>query len=205
MLQVNAVPPRTMDLLRHLASQPCLKNFRLVGGTSLALQIGHRLSVDLDFFSDVKNDMIQIEDELLQLPDIRLKSKSSYALFFDIEKVKLDVLNYSYPSIAPAIELENIKLAHKDDITAMKLKTIMNRGAKRDFYDIYFLLNDYSFEQMFQLFDKKYSNIELAAIVRSLGYFEDADIQENPVLLKEKSLTWEKVKQTIIEETRKLL
>ena len=205
MLQVNAVPPRTMDILKRLASQPCLQNFRLVGGTALALQIGHRLSVDLDFFSDQKNDLIQIEDELLQLPDTRLKSKSSYALFFDIENVKLDILNYSYPFIASPIKLENITLAHKDDITAMKLKTIMNRGAKRDFYDIYFLLNDYSFEHMFGLFEKKYSNIEPYAIVRSLGYFEDADLQSPPVLLKEKNLTWEKVKQTIIEETKKLL
>lgn len=205
MLQVNAVPPGTMDILKHLASQPCLENFRLVGGTALALQIGHRLSVDLDFFSEKKNDLIQIENELLRLPGMSLKNKASYVLFMLMKGVKIDIMNYPYKFIAPPIKLENIKIAHKDDIAAMKLKTIMNRGAKRDFFDIVFLLQFYSLKEIFSLFEKKYGNIEPVAIYHSLLYFEDAEKQEDPVLLKNKSLTWQQVKQTIISETKKLL
>ena len=81
MLQTNGVATRTMDLLRLIAAQPCLENFFLVGGTSLALQIGHRLSYDLDFFSSAKNNIEVIENELLQVNGIKLKSTSSYALF----------------------------------------------------------------------------------------------------------------------------
>lgn len=205
MLQVNAVPAGTMDILTSLASQPCLHDFRLVGGTSLALQIGHRLSVDLDFFSDQKADLVLIEDELLQLKGIKLKSKSTYALFFEYEGVKVDVLNYSYPFITAPVAEGKITLAHKDDIAAMKLKTVMNRGAKRDFYDIYFLLEEYSFPQMFELFYRKYKNIEPQAILKSLNYFEDAEAEAAPVLLRDKDLSWKKVKQTITNETRKLV
>ena len=176
-----------------------------MGGTSLALQIGHRLSYDLDFFSSAKNNIEVIENELLQVSGIKLKSTSSYALFLECNNIKIDIINYPYSFISPPIVFEGIKLAHKDDIVAMKLKTIMNRGAKRDFYDIYFLLQEYSLTEMFALFEKKYANIEVAAILRSLCYFEDAEPQENVVLLKQKKLSWTEVKQKIIEETRKIV
>lgn len=205
MLQTYAVPARTLDLLKLLASQPCLREFYLVGGTSLALQIGHRLSYDLDFFAATNSNLDNIENELLLLPGMIMKSRSNYALFLELENIKIDVLNYPYPFISPPIIMENIKLASKEDIVAMKLKTIMNRGAKRDFYDIYFLLEEFTVEQMLALFERKYQNIEVLAIYKSLGYFEDAEEQENPVLLKNKSLTWQQVKQRIIKETAKLL
>lgn len=205
MLQLDAVAPRTLDILKQLSLQPCLQNFRLVGGTSLALQIGHRISYDLDFFSEQKNDLFYIETELLQLPGLSLKNKASYVLFLMADGVKIDIMNYPYKFISPIVETENIRLAHIDDIAAMKLKTIMNCGAKRDFYDIVFLLQHYSLKQLFDLFQKKYGNIEPVAIYHSLLYFEDAEKQANPVLLKNKSLSWEQVKKRIIEETRKLL
>lgn len=205
MLQPDAVPAGTMDLLEHLSVQPALKNFRLVGGTSLALQIGHRLSVDLDFFSEKKDDLQSIENELLMLEGMKLKANSAYALFFEYKGVKVDVLNYPYAFITEPVIYKTISLCHKDDIVAMKLKTIMNRGAKKDFYDLYFLLEEYDVFQFLTLFQKKYSNIESAAIYKSLLYFEDAENQESPVLLRNKSLTWEQVKKRIVEETRKLL
>ncbi len=174
MLQLNAVSARTLDLLRLIGKQSCLNSFYLVGGTSLALQIGHRLSYDFDFFSATKEDLQYIENELLQLPNIVLKNTSNYALFF-----------------------ENIKLANIKDIAAMKLKTIMNRGSKRDFYDIYFLLQHFTLTEMMSLFERKYANINTFAILRSLTYYEDEEVQPDIVLLKEKNLTWEQVKQTI--------
>ena len=205
MLQLNAVPAGTMDILEFLANEVCLKKFRLVGGTSLALQIGHRLSYDLDFFSDEKNNLVEIEEQLLAIEGIKLKNKSNYALFLEYKGVKIDVLNYTYKFISEPILYNGISLCHKNDICAMKLKTVMNRGAKRDFYDIYFLLKEKPFREMFDLFASKYSNIEPMAIFKSLTYFDDAEEDENPVLLQEKTLTWEKVKQTIIKETKALI
>jgi len=205
MLQPDAVPAGTMDILKFLAKQPCLQDFYLVGGTSLALQIGHRLSVDLDFFTSHKKNISDIEHELLFLEGIKISGKNNYSLFAEFKGVKVDVLNYPYKFISEPIIFEGITLCGKDDICAMKLKTVMNRGAKKDFYDIYFLLQDYSLSKMMELFEKKYTNIEPNAIIRSLTYFEDAEGHENPVLLKELSLTWEKVKQTIVSETRKIV
>lgn len=205
MLQLDAVPTGTMDILEFLANQSCLKDFYLVGGTALALQIGHRLSVDLDFFTSYKKNIYDIEGELLFLDGFKLNTKNNYALFAEFKGVKVDILNYPYKFIADPITHNGITLCNKEDICAMKLKTAMNRGAKKDFYDIYFLLQEFSLTKMFELFEKKYTNIEPNAIVRSLTYFEDAEETENPVLLKEVSLTWEKVKETIVSETRKIV
>lgn len=205
MLQLDAVPAGTMDILEFFANLPCLKDFYLVGGTSLALQIGHRLSVDLDFFSDSKKDMAEIENELLFIDSVKLNKSSNYALFIEYKGVKIDILNYPYKFIGEPILHKGITLCNKEDICAMKLKTVMNRGAKKDFYDIYFLLQETPFLKMFELFQKKYANIEPIAIIKSLTYFEDAEHNENPVLLKQKTLTWEHVKQTIITETRKIV
>ncbi len=205
MLQLDAVPAGTMDILEFLANQPCLKDFYLVGGTSLALQIGHRLSVDLDFFTSHKKNINDIENELLFLDGFKLNNKNNYALFAEFKGVKVDILNYPYKFIADPIKYNGITLCGKDDICAMKLKTAMNRGAKKDFYDIYFLLQEYSLNQMFTLFEKKYTNIEPNAIIRSLTYFEDAEENETPVLLKEVSLTWEKVKETIVNHVRRMV
>lgn len=202
MLQLNAVPAGTMDILEFLANQPCLKDFYLVGGTSLALQIGHRLSIDLDFFSSQKKNIAEIENELLFLEEFKLNAKNSYSIFGEYKGVKVDILNYPYQFISEPIRHNGITLCNKEDICAMKLKTTMNRGSKKDFYDIYFLLQEYTLIDMFDLFVKKYHNIEPNAVIRSLTYFEDAHPQENPVLLKETSLTWKKVQETIINATR---
>jgi predicted nucleotidyltransferase component of viral defense system len=205
MLQLDAVPAGTMDILEFLANQPCLKDFYLVGGTALALQIGHRLSVDLDFFTSHKKNINDIESELLFLDGFKLNTKNNYALFAEFKGVKVDILNYPYKFIAEPIKHNGITLCSKEDICAMKLKTVMNRGAKKDFYDIYFLLQEFSLTKMFELFEKKYTNIEPNAIIRSLTYFEDAEESENPVLLKEVSLTWEKVKETIVNYVRRMV
>jgi predicted nucleotidyltransferase component of viral defense system len=202
MLQLDAVPAGTMDILEHFANLSCMKDFYLVGGTSLALQIGHRLSIDLDFFSDTKKDLLVIENELMFIEGIKLKNSSNYALFLEYKGVKIDIINYPYTFISEPIIYNGINLCHIDDICAMKLKTAMNRGAKKDFYDIYFLLQQTTLSKMFELFEKKYANITPIAILKSLTYFEDAEETETPVLLKEKSLTWEQVKKSIITQTQ---
>lgn len=202
MLQLNAVPAGTMDILEFLANQPCLKDFYIVGGTSLALQIGHRLSIDLDFFSSQKKNIAEIENELLFLEDFKLNAKNSYSIFGEYKGVKVDILNYPYQFISVPIRHNGITLCNKEDICAMSLESTMSRATKNLFYDIYFLLKEFSLMQMFELFVKKYHNIEPNAVIRSLTYFEDAHPQENPMLLKETSVSWEKVQETIINATR---
>jgi predicted nucleotidyltransferase component of viral defense system len=202
MLQFDAVEPRTLDLLRKLSDHKDLTGFRLVGGTSLALQLGHRLSIDLDFFSDKKNNLDEIEFNLSSWPSAFLQEKSSYALFYLINNIKVDILNYPYPFMFDPLQDGTIQLASVKDIISMKLKTIMNRGSKKDFYDIYFILKVYSLEAMLELFVSKYKNIEPMSLYKSLNYFEDADQDIDPVLLKEKHLTWQDIKQEITAQTK---
>jgi predicted nucleotidyltransferase component of viral defense system len=202
MLQYNAVEPRTLDLLSKLSENPVLKDFRLVGGTSLALQLGHRLSIDLDFFSDKKNNLDEIEFELVTFQKTILREKSSYALYYFINNIKVDILNYPYPFKFKPLEEGSLRLASLEDITSMKLKTIMNRGSKKDFYDIYFILKTLSLDKMIELFVSKYTNIEPMSLYKSLNYFEDADTEADPVLLKEEYITWQHVKQEITAQTK---
>lgn len=154
MLQLDAVPAGTMDILEYFANLPCMKGFYLAGGTSLALQIGHRLSIDLDFFSDTKKDMMEIENELLFIEGVKLNKSSNYSIFLEYKGVKIDILNYPYKFICEPILYKGIALCNIEDICAMKLKIAMNRGAKKDFYDLYFLLQEISLQKMFELFEK---------------------------------------------------
>jgi hypothetical protein len=205
MLQPDAVAARTMDLLKRLAAIPELSDYRLVEGTALALQIGHRLSYDLDFFSDQRTDLMYVESALLRQPGMRLKANSQYALFLECDGVKIDVVNYPETFTCKPILLDKIAMAARQDIAIMKMKTIMNRGFKRDFFDLYFLLEEYSITEMINFFFDKYSNIDPVALYRSLTYFEDAENNESPVLLRNKSLSWETVKATMMAEARKLV
>lgn len=202
MLQLNAVETRTLDLLKRLTNEPLLSNYRLVGGTALALQIGHRLSIDLDFFSDTKNNLEEIEYHFESLQESVLNAKTSYALFYMIENIKVDVLNYPSSFLFSPILEDGIRLASIKDIAAMKLKTVMNRGSKKDFYDIYFLLKEFSLEEMVALFHSKYKNYDLIALYKSLNYFVDAEDDIEPVLLREKNITWEQIKTEITKQTK---
>lgn len=177
---------------------PSLKDFVLVGGTGLALLKGHRLSIDIDLFSyNVPINPDIILPELEQAGKLSQKDIFSYALFLEFNNVKLDILKYSYPWIKPHSAEENIRIASVEDIMAMKLAAVTKRGSKKDFVDIYFLLKEFSIQQMLENFKKKYSNAETYMTVKSLTYFADADLNEMPVLLKDKNVKWEEMKEVI--------
>lgn len=168
----------------------------------MALQIGHRLSVDLDFFSDRKDSLDDIEYELTSLPSASLKAKSNYALFYTIRGIKVDILNYPYPFQFDPVTDNACRLAAIEDVISMKLKTIMNRGSKKDFYDIFFLLKNYSFDLMVSLFAEKYKNTDPLSLYKSLCYFDDAEEDAEPVLLMEKHVTWQQIKKEIVYQTK---
>lgn len=205
MLHADAVPAGTLDLLKRVTDLPALSAFRLVGGTALALQIGHRLSYDLDFFCDAKANLLAAEYELLAIDGMRLKASSSYALFLECSGVKIDVLNYPGTFLHPPLVVDHIRMANKADIAVMKMKTVMNRGARRDFYDLFFLLDEFTLEELILPFANHYPNVDLAGVFKSLVYFADAEDDEPPVLLSNKTVTWEEVKEKLASETYKLL
>lgn len=202
MLQTNTILPGTLDLLIRMMSNPHLDSFTLVGGTALALQIGHRISVDLDFFGDQEIESDQFFELTHQLGDVQLMSKSSNILVLNINGIKVDFVNYRYRFIKNPIILENVRLASLEDIGAMKLAAITGRGKKRDFYDLFFLLKHFTLSELMKFYCEKYPDGSDFLVMRSLTYFSDAEKDENPRMIL--PIEWEKVKMDLLNEVKNL-
>ena len=203
MLYKETVDQSTLELLISLQQKEYLKGFYLVGGTALALRIGHRKSVDIDLFSDFSFDTGSMLENL--------SNDFAYTLFFSakntlkgsIEQVQVDILAHRYPLVAKPLELEQVNMLAMEDIAAMKLNAISVSGQRtKDFIDIYFLLDIYSIEDMLVFYKKKYMQYNEANVLKSLCWFEDVDLTDWPVLIKNPNLKWETVKKKITEATK---
>jgi predicted nucleotidyltransferase component of viral defense system len=156
MFQYTAVDPTTLACLRKLSELRSLSTTVLVGGTALALQYGHRLSVDLDFFSYEKLTFDFIMSEIVPLPSSEQVSQTEIMQEWRVQGVKIDILQYPYQFIFPVIEEDGLRIAQDKEIAAMKLAAIANRGVKKDFYDLYALLQRYSLPEIIGYFVQKY-------------------------------------------------
>ena len=135
MLSLRTIEPHTLELLKALMQEPALCDLRLVGGTALALQYGHRSSIDLDLFGkfDPQKSMRVF---LLQNGHVANGAENGEVQSLTVDGVKVDFVNYPYPWLQDCVEEENFRLAGLKDITAMKLSAAANRGRKKDFIDI---------------------------------------------------------------------
>jgi len=203
MLYYQTIDSKTLELLKILMKTPEFSGLILVGGTSLALQIGHRKSVDIDLFGKFKLDDYQFSTTLRQFGSVVQLDNSQNIKTYLIDNIKVDFVNYPYSWIAPVHFKDGIRLACMTDIAAMKLAAITGRGTKKDFIDIFSLLSYYTLEQMLEFYHKKFPDGSEFMVLKSLNYFEDAESEELPVLIKK--LDWKEVKSTITEETRKFI
>ena len=165
------------------------------------MQIGHRLSVDLDFFEKKELSASELVDLLYSFGKIQLLSQNKNIVVLQIDNIKVDFVNYRYPLIKEQINRENIRLYALPDIVAMKLAAIAGRGRKRDFIDIFFLFEHYSLSEMMSFYNHKFSDGSELMVARSLTYFEDAEQDEEPVLIKKAK--WSEIKEKIKQEVRK--
>ena len=172
MLQYHTVEPSTLDLLKRISGIPAFFSHRLVGGTSLALQCGHRLSVDLDFFSTEQFDHEEILFNLKSIGKIEIVSKSKFINCFFINDIKVDFVSLPYQWLEKPIIEDSIRLAGIKDIAAMKLSAITNRGSKKDFIDIGLLIEQLGLTQMLTLYRQKYPDGMEMMVLRSLVYFQ---------------------------------
>ena len=196
MLSFQTVLPDTLELLKVLMQQPLLKDMRLVGGTSLALQYGHRRSVDLDFFGSTTEDIDELTSMMQECATNMVKgscTKNIKAYF--LNGVKVDVVNYCYDWIDEPVIEDGIRLASDKDIAAMKVNAIMGRGTKKDFVDMYFLLQHYSFDEIIKLYLQKYTDGSEYRALLSMSYFADADPQPMPYMFQK--VDWETIKSEI--------
>ena len=199
MLYTKTVEPGTFSILNELMEIPSLKPFSLVGGTALSLRYGHRSSEDLDLFYHEKFDQSEIVKDLESAFKQRFVYKqehTTFGIFCFIDEIKVDIVHYPYLPIAP-IEIEKgIRFYSSADIAAMKIQAILGRGKKKDFWDLYELLQHFSLQQIMDWHKQKYPNQMLAiSIPHAITYFVDAEESETPVSFKKQ--TWEGVKKGI--------
>jgi len=196
MLHTFTVKESTLVLLKRLQQIPMLSNLRLVGGTALSLQLGHRNSIDLDLFGVIDNTTNQIVDVLEANGfSVHLEQESRLIKIFVVDGVKVDIVSGHPEWFSPPIEIEGVKMAGLQDIAAMKLNAITGRGKKKDFIDLYFLLQHFSLKQMLELYNKKYPNNSLFFVIKSLSYFADAE--PNPMPKMYIDVGWDEIKMTV--------
>lgn len=202
MLHFEAIEPRTLELLKRLQRLPILDDTRLVGGTALALQLGHRISVDLDVFgrwdysADMTSQLVQIGrvEKQSGTPDGRMQ-------FFFVDDVKVDCIAYDmYEWLEPPVEEDGIRLAGIKDIGAMKINAITNRGSRKDFVDLARLLDDFPLKDILSWYQSKYPQVNPALALRSLSYFVDAEAMPMPQMLI--PLDWDVAVEKIRESVR---
>lgn len=201
MLQRQVVDEKTFLLIKELQAIPELKELRLVGDASLALQLGHRISIDLDLFGSFDSSL-PLEMFLFDFENVNKTGSNRFMQFFEIDGVKVDFVNYNYPWLNEPLTEEGIKLASIEDIAAMKINAIINRGTKKDFIDIDFLLERYSLVQILELYQQKYGVKDYQIALRCLSYFEDAENETMPRMLVKKD--WKTIKSDIIEKIRNI-
>lgn len=205
MLHIKTVEPLTLELLKRLMADDSLNQFNLVGGTALSLQIGHRKSVDLDMFSSTDFEAAAILQHLTEAnynPMVRHIQKQT--LIIEIEGIKVDFIRFRYPFAHDIKTIDGIRLTHLEDIACMKIDAIMGHGKKKDFYDLYFLLQYFSLNEIINWYSQMYKHSTLFHVYKSLTWFEDADIDGEIDLLDKKN-TWEKVKKTILKAVEKAI
>jgi len=199
MLSLQTVLPDTLELLKALMRMPELVNMRLVGGTSLALQYGHRRSIDLDLFGEADEDTDELTEALRENVDkVVVGGHSKRIKAYYLNNVKVDIVNYSYPWIDNAIIEDGIRLASPKDIAAMKVNAVIGRGTKKDFIDIFYLLKHFTFYDLIQFYLKKYPDGSEYRALLSMAYFDDADPQPMPYMFEQ--VEWEDIKQCIKHE-----
>ncbi len=202
MLQQNAVPPAALEILKKISALGQLNSFAIGGGTSIALRLGHRVSVDLDFFTNT-----EYETQLLfqfitkQFPASEKLFEKNQTMIFIINDIRTDFVLYPFPWTNQFELIDGIRFLSFEDIIPMKLQAVSNRNAKKDYWDIAVLLEKYSLDEMLHIFKKKFTQVDIGFIIHSLTDFENADTELDPDVLDNK--TWNDIKNQLISAVNK--
>lgn len=198
------ISENTRANLEILTRTGILKDFYLAGGTGLALQLKHRFSLDLDFFtpkSIIVKDLIQ---KLKKIGKLAVEKEAEQTLVCAFKGTRLTFLKYEYPCIFEFKRINGVKVADSKDIGCMKIDAVSSRGTKRDFIDLYFILQKITLGRALNFYDKKYEKLSsnLIHIKKSLVYFQDAEKDPMPKMLF--PVSWEKTKDFFRKEVKKL-
>lgn len=200
MLHTETITEKNKNLLQKLMTIEELKKTRLVGGTALALQLGHRISDDLDFFGSF-DSAFDLSESFSDIPDVEKTGANRTMQFFNLNGIKVDFINLEYPWIKDVVNIDGVRLASIEDIAALKVNAIIGRGTRKDFVDLFFLLKRFSLKEILSFYEEKYekkANIQIA--LRSMVFFDDAESDPMPVMLK--PFDWSEAKERIQDSVR---
>ncbi len=187
------------NALAVLGKSGILQQSYMAGGTALALQINHRFSFDFDFFTASKFDADILAQRIKELiPEFELEKKDWGTILGAIGSTRFSLFYYNYPLLFSAQKFLTVDIADIKDIAPMKIAAISDRGSKKDFIDLYFIVKiekKLSLEECLELYDEKFKSLKenKIHILKSLTYFDDADKQSGLKMIKKAD--WKEIKK----------
>ncbi len=199
----EAITPQLHKVLSTTGLASFSRRFYLAGGTALALQIGHRRSIDLDFFSDTDEVLERTRQEIIRYLSknpLQILENTDGNLLLNIEEIRIGFFSYGYRLIRPVFEIEAVKIASIQDIGLMKLDAIISRGSRKDFYDLYFISQQFPMDELFNLGKVKYPMVRDFAMMalEHMVLFDNADRDFQPDLLID--VPWDTVKRFFLQQ-----
>ena len=201
----SVLDDETKKDIKTLALQGFIKSFYLARGTGCAVHLGHRISNDLDFFSKKEFSHFEIQHSLRGSGQFLTDYSDSHTLIGRFNKTKISFFQYDYPLIRDTLLFLNLRISSLEDIGCMKMDAISSRGSRRDFVDLYFILQKFGLglDEFFKYFEEKYGkeNFNIYHVLKSLVYFEEAE--RDPELNMLDEFSWENVKSFFSEQIKR--
>jgi hypothetical protein len=192
-------------VLQRMAAPVANEGFYLGGGTAIALHLGHRKSVDLDWFSferveDPRRLVGRLRDEGVAIENAQTERGTVHGA---VDGVRVSLLEFRYALLAPVERFDGIPIAALDDLAPMKLSVIAQRGTRRDFVDIHALVQEFRpLPEMLELYRRKFEVEDVMHVVYALGHFDDAEPEQMPTMLRDTA--WGTVKADLRSWLREL-
>ncbi len=205
---LETLAPDTKKVLEKISKSDWLEKYYLAGGTALALQYGHRQSVDLDWFTEKNFSTKVLLSKLQKFGKFQVLNEEENTLEGYLDGVKMSFMTYPYSLLKPVIKFsDKVKVADKMDIALMKITAISDRNTKKDFIDLYWYLHIEKTDLigLFAKLNKKYVgiNYDVVHICKSLVYFKEAEVQPLPQMMQ--SINWAKIKSFFVSEVKKIV
>lgn len=198
MLHTETVAPKTLELLKQFMHDKSFDSFLLVGGTSISLQIGHRKSIDLDLFCNQSFDEQKLAEYLRIEYGFELDFIDKETIKGEISGVKIDCIAHKYPWLSSPIATEGIRLAHLEDLAAMKLNAIVGNGTRyKDYIDIAYMSTKMSLNQMLTAYQTKYNSNGIM-VLKAIAYFDDINFNEAITMFDASKLDWKKIRKHLL-------
>jgi len=201
----ETISPDTSRLIEKIKNRPWLRPYYLAGGTALALHLGHRTSIDLDFFTESEVEEMTIVDHLRMAGNLRLDQMGKGTIVGNLDDVRISFFKYPYRLLDSLIEWNGLNLASVHDIALMKMVAIFQRGSIKDFIDLFFIVREFKpIDALIPELSIKYVGVQfnINHILRSVCYFEDAENEPMPNMIA--ACDWQEVKEYFVNEVKRL-